>query len=175
MTNKTLGLEDAELASLLSQLNITYRVYHHPPLHDCQEADRLKLVRSGQRTKSLFLRDNYGKRHFLLITGAQASVDLKALSRQLKVSRLGFASSQRLLRYLGVAPGHVSLLALVKDPERAVQLLIDRELWQGECLQCHPLDNRTTWVLSLQDIECLLAYWRRPLELLTVPKLVTGS
>ncbi len=164
-------MAEVSLAALLRRLEIPYKIYKHPPLHDCREADRLELVRSGQRTKSLFLRDNYGKRHFLLITGAQASVDLKALSRQMKVSRLGFASEQRLERYLGVAPGHVSLLALVNDPDGEVTLWIDQALWQGEGLQCHPLDNRQTWVLSRQGIERLLDYWQRPCRLMAIPKL----
>ncbi|GAA4898583.1 prolyl-tRNA synthetase associated domain-containing protein [Ferrimonas pelagia] len=157
------------IASLLDQLSIAYQAYQHPPLHNCQEADRLQLVRTGLRTKNLFLRDNYGKRHFLLITTPDKAVDLKALSKQMSLSRLGFASAERLERYLGVQPGHVSLLALINDPDQAVTLWIDQALWCGESLQCHPLDNTQTWVIAPQDIETLLAHWQRALTLLTLP------
>lgn len=158
------------LESLLASLGIDYHEYHHPPLHDCSEADRLALDRDGQRTKNLFLRDNYGRRHFVLVTRHDKQVDLKALSRQMQLSRLGFASPERLLRYLGIAPGRVSLLALINDPEQQVELWIDQEIWQGEGLHCHPMDNTKTWVLMPKDIESLLNHWGRPLTLLPVPQ-----
>ncbi|SHH77273.1 prolyl-tRNA synthetase associated domain-containing protein [Ferrimonas marina] len=159
------------LETLVSQLSLEITRYQHPPLHDCQEADRLALVRSGQRTKSLFLRDNYGKRHFLLITRHDKAVDLKALSRQQGVARLGFASAERLSRFLAVAPGHVSLLALNNDPSREVECWIDEALWTGEGLQCHPLDNQHTWVLSADAVRSLFQHWQRPLVCLAVPSL----
>ncbi|WP_255418832.1 hypothetical protein [Moritella sp. Urea-trap-13] len=37
------------------------------------------------------------------------------LTKQLAVSRLGFASSERLYKYLGVKPGSVSLQATVHE------------------------------------------------------------
>ncbi len=162
------------LQHLLASLNIDYHAYEHPPLHDCSEADRLALARDGQRTKNLFLRDNYGKRHFVLVTTPEKQVDLKALSRQMGVSRLGFASAERLQRYLGIQPGRVSLLALVNDPEQAVTLWIDEAIWNDKGLHCHPLDNTRTWVLMPEDIQTLLAHWGRPLTLLAIPELDAG-
>ncbi|MBY6186388.1 prolyl-tRNA synthetase associated domain-containing protein [Marinobacter hydrocarbonoclasticus] len=162
------------LPELLADLNIDYHAYQHPPLHDCSEADRLALERDGQRTKNLFLRDNYGRRHFILVTAPDKQVDLKALSRQMKLSRLGFASAERLEKYLGILPGRVSLLALVNDPEQQVELWIDRGIWQGQGLHCHPMDNTRTWVLMPGDIERLLAHWGRPLTLVSVPEQTAG-
>ncbi|WP_261389340.1 prolyl-tRNA synthetase associated domain-containing protein [Ferrimonas balearica] len=159
------------LETLLAELGIGYHDYHHPPLNDCSEADRLALDRDGQRTKNLFLRDNYGRRHFILVTAPDKQVDLKALSRQMALSRLGFASTERLARYLDLKPGRVSLLALVNDPDKAVELWIDKALWHDEGLHCHPLDNTRTWVIPPQGIERLLAHWGRPLTLITVPEL----
>ncbi|WP_341502991.1 prolyl-tRNA synthetase associated domain-containing protein [Gallaecimonas sp. GXIMD4217] len=135
------------IESLLERLGIPYKRYEHQPLHDCLEADRLGLQRSGTRLKNLFLRDNYGRRHFLLLTRHDKAVDLKALSRQLGISRLGFASNERLEKYLGVKPGSVSLLALVNDSARQVELWLDEEIWQAEEFQCHPLVNTVTLVL----------------------------
>ncbi|QTL35866.1 prolyl-tRNA synthetase associated domain-containing protein [Pseudoalteromonas viridis] len=143
----------AQLAELLSSLGITYQSYQHPPLTTCQDADKLALEREGTRLKNLFLRDNYGRQHFLLITTADKQLDLKALSKQQGLSRLGFASDNRLQHYLGIKPGCVSALATVNDPQQQVQLWLDEALCEAALWQCHPFENDKTWVLSLSDLQ----------------------
>lgn len=145
------------LSKTLHDLGIEWLCYEHPPLYTCDEADALGLKRDGTRIKNLFLRDNYGRAHFLLLTHAETQVDLKSLSRQLNLSRLGFASSERLMRYLKVKPGCVSGLSLFNDENRSVELWIDRALWcDAELWQCHPFDNHLTWVLKKAD---LVRFW----------------
>lgn len=136
----------------LEVLQIDYQEYLHPPLHTCTDADFLKIERPGTRLKNLFLRDNYGRRHFLLITEHDKNVDLKALTKQLGVSRLGFASEARLEKYLDVKPGCVSMLALVNDQNKDVELLVDQSIWNSALLHCHPLINTATWILTKSDI-----------------------
>lgn len=124
----------------------------HPPLFTCEDADRLLVDRPGTRIKNLFLRDNYGRRHVLLLTRPDKQVDLKALSVQQGLSRLGFASNERLSRYLGVEPGHVSVLALINDVQGEVALWLDEELRAGDDFHCHPLRNTATVLLSRADL-----------------------
>ena len=157
------------LAALLADSDIDYQAFEHPALHTCQDADRLAVERPGQRLKHLFLRDNYGRRHFVLLTAHDKAVDLKALSKQLQISRLGFASAERLKKYLGIEPGCVSLLALINDPDRHVEVLIDEVVWQGGALQCHPLVNTATWVLSRQALGALLSHWQYEPAIISVP------
>ncbi|PCK29780.1 prolyl-tRNA synthetase associated domain-containing protein [Pseudoalteromonas piscicida] len=147
----------AVLAKWLAELNINYLDYDHPPLHTCLDADKLALNRQGTRLKNLFLRDNYGKRHFLFIIPADKQVDLKALSKAQGVSRLGFASTERLAKYLGVEQGCVSALALCNDVNQHVELWLDSELQSAQLWQCHPFVNTKTWVLTLDDLNC---FWR---------------
>lgn len=140
------------LAKQLATLGIDYLNYDHPPLHTCSDADELGLVREGTRLKNLFLRDNYGKRHFLFIIPADKQVDLKALSKAQGLSRLGFASKERLAKYLGVEQGCVSALALCNDSEQKVELWLDSELQSATRWQCHPLVNTKTWVVTLDNL-----------------------
>ena len=60
--------EKTKLAAALAQLDINYDVIEHPPLHGSLDADKFMVNRPGTRLKNLFLRDNEGKRHFLVIT-----------------------------------------------------------------------------------------------------------
>ncbi|KZN69079.1 prolyl-tRNA synthetase associated domain-containing protein [Pseudoalteromonas luteoviolacea] len=136
----------------LKALDITYLSYEHPPLANCDVAKSIGLEREGVGLKNLFLRDNYGKRHFLLITFAQKQLDLKALSKQQGVSRLGFCSTERLAKFLKVKPGCVSALAIGNDVEHQVELWLDKELADCTLWQCHPFENDKTWVLHLDDL-----------------------
>ena len=147
-----------QLKQQLSNLNIQFQEYNHPALHTCNDADYLKIERPGTRLKNLFLRDNYGRRHFLLITASDRAVDLKKLTKQLKVSRLGFASEERLQKHLGVKPGCVSFLALMNDTEQAVELLVDSAIWNSDLFHCHPLVNTETLVIPKPGIEKLLEF-----------------
>tara|TARA_B100000700_G_scaffold49981_1_gene52995 strand:- start:8939 stop:9472 length:534 start_codon:yes stop_codon:yes gene_type:complete len=164
----------AALETLFTALDITCEKLSHPPLATAQAADNIALERPGVRLKNLFLRDNYGRRHFLLITAHDAQVDLKALSKAQQVSRLGFASNERLQRYLGVHPGCVSMLALMNDPENQVELWLDEAIWEntppGMLYHCHPFDNRYTWLVGKQDLLRLFRHWQHQVQVLSVPK-----
>ena len=144
--------DKTKLAELLAHLDINYDVIEHPPLHTSLAADEFMIERPGTRLKNLFLRDNEGKRHFLVITAHNKQLDLKALSKQQGLSRLGFASSERLATYLKVAPGCVSMLALLNDKQNEVSLWVDQDIWHGDLFHCHPFENTQTWLLSKADL-----------------------
>lgn len=160
-----------DIMAQLAQWQIVPPLIEHPALFTCTEADRLLLDRPGTRLKNLFLRDNYGRRHALLLTRPDKQVDLAALSRQLGWSRLGFASSERLSRYLGIAPGHVSVLALVNDTAQAVELWLDNDLREGDDFHCHPLRNSATVLLSKTDLQRFVEHTGHRLQWLPIPAL----
>ena len=145
--------DKTKLAALLTHLDINYDLIEHPPLHTSLAADEFMVERPGTRLKNLFLRDNEGKRHFLVITAHDKQLDLKTLSKQQGLSRLGFASSDRLAKYLKVAPGCVSMLSLMNDKQNEVSVWLDQDIWQGELFHCHPFENTQTWLLNKADLE----------------------
>ena len=154
----TMLADKTKLEACLAHLDINYDVIEHPPLHTSLAADELLLERPGTRLKNLFLRYNEGKRHFLVITAHNKQLDLKALSKQQGLSRLGFASSERLATYLKVAPGCVSMLALLNDKQSAVTVWLDQDIWFGDLFHCHPFENTQTWILSKPDLEAFFEY-----------------
>jgi len=159
------------IRQLFYKLAIHYQQFEHPPLPTCRDADRLALERPGTRLKHLFLRDNYGRRHFLLATAHDQAVDLKRLSRQMAISRLGLASAERLARYLAVEPGCVSLLALINDNAGAVELWVDQAIWDNERFHCHPLVNTVTWVIPKRGVTRFLEHTGHTPRVIPVPKL----
>ena len=142
--------------SLLDELSIKYVRVDHVPVFTSDQARGLIPIKKAASAKNLFLRDKKGRNHFLLVYDDRNKIDFEQLANQIGSSRLSLASPQRLKAHLGVDPGAVSLLALVNDPDFKVQLLFDRELWDKKFLQCHPLVNTATLVISMLDLKRFL-------------------
>jgi Ala-tRNA(Pro) deacylase len=146
-----------DLDAFLREHDVAAERHSHPPVMTVEESERLVPKLPGAKTKNLFLRDRKGARHFLVTVPHDLPVDLNALGAALAAGRLGFASPERLARHLGIAPGSVSLLALVNDADDAVEFVIDRRLWQAPAVQAHPLVNDATLVIAHADLERFLA------------------
>lgn len=158
-----------DIYKFLADNNIEYERHDHPPVFTCEDVNRLVPPLPGAKTKNLFLRDYKGRQHFLVIVGYEKVVDLKALSSILGVSKLSFGSAERLQRYLEVDPGAVSVLAIVNDLNKVVEVIIDTTLWQCESFQFHPLVNTSTLVLSRDNIKRFLDITEHRFRILDVP------
>lgn len=157
------------LYSLLDRLAICYQRIDHAPVFTCEEASKLLPGLPAARTKNLFLRDPRSERLFLVVAPEESRVDLKALATALGVKRLSFGSPERLAAVLGLTPGAVTLLAMVRDTERAVTLVVDHTIWQAERVQCHPLVNTATLIITLDDVRRLLAHLGREATVMALP------
>lgn len=137
-----------DLDAFLAGHDITYVRHEHPPVFTCEEEQRHVPESGAARTKNLFLRDRRGRRHLLLVTSCTKQVSIAAFAEVSGADRLSFASPERLMRYLGVEPGSVTVLGLVHDREHAVELFVDADVWAAPSLHAHPLRNDATLVLS---------------------------
>ncbi|MFM5679690.1 prolyl-tRNA synthetase associated domain-containing protein [Aeromonas veronii] len=155
--------------SLLDQLAIPYQRFDHPPVFTCEEASKLLPDLPAAKTKNLFLRDPKSERLFLVVSPEDHRVDLKGLATMLGVKRLSFGSPERLDAVLGLTPGSVTLLAMVRDREKAVELVVDEAIWQAEQVQCHPLVNTATLIVRLDDVRRLLAHLGREATVMRLP------
>lgn len=155
--------------TILDNLLIRYERIDHPAVYTSEEARRLIPYRPAKDAKNLFLRDKKGRRHVLLVIDDQKSVHFKNIEKQTGLSRLSLGSPERLMKYLGVTPGAVSLLALINDSEGKVEVLIDSELWQGEKIQAHPLVNTATVVMAIRDMERFIEHTGHTYQFVDVP------
>ncbi|OQY57538.1 MAG: aminoacyl-tRNA deacylase [Desulfobacteraceae bacterium 4572_88] len=141
-----------DIYQYLDDHDIRYERHDHPPVFTVEDVNWLVPPLPAAKTKNLFLRDGKGKRHFLVIVGAEKSVDLKALKGVLDASRLSFGSPERLMKYLGITPGSVSVFAIVNDTDKAVEVVLDESLWKSDAFQFHPLINTSTLVISQDNL-----------------------
>lgn len=147
---------------------IPYEMFEHAAVFTVEESLKLPSM-PGMGTKNLFLRDSKGTRIFLVTVGHDTRVDLKALQSILDIDKLSFASAETLKELLGVEPGSVTLLGLINDSERKVEVVIDRDLWAADLLQCHPLRNTATTVLSHEALEKFLRATGHAPKVIEVP------
>lgn len=141
-----------DVYKLLNDMGISYHEAAHKAVYSMQEMVEVGLDSYGMVCKNLFLRDDKGERHFLVVLAQSKRADLKSLARQLSCKSLGFASAKRLQRYLCLGPGEVTPLAILNDDERAVTVVWDSDLQGQAQLGIHPLDNRYTIWLSFDDL-----------------------
>ncbi|MBR5500871.1 MAG: prolyl-tRNA synthetase associated domain-containing protein, partial [Clostridia bacterium] len=121
-----------KVCTFLEELEIEYQCMEHPPamtMEDCRAVDEALGV---NMCKNLFLCNRQQTNFYLLLMPGDKPFKTKDLSAQLGVARLSFASPEQMEQMLGVTPGSVSVLGLLQDTEREVQLLIDEDILQGE-------------------------------------------
>lgn len=158
-----------DIYAFLEAHRIPYQRLDHPPVLTVEEASRLVPPGPGAPTKNLFLRDEKGRRHFLLTVAADKSVDLRRIAGTLGSSKLSLGSAERLARYLGVEPGAVTVLALINDPDHRVEVFIDEDLWASPALRCHPLVNTATLIVPRDGVGRFLAATGHSYRLVHIP------
>ena len=79
-------------------------------------------------------------------------MDIHDIEHRLHQGKLTFASPERMMKYLGVRPGSVSLFALVNDLNHEVTLFVDNELRKAAKVSFHPNDNTASLVISNADM-----------------------
>lgn len=146
-----------KLLAILKDYGILAKTYEHPPVHTVEESRNLRGDIPGIHTKNLFLRD--GKRNFyLIVADERTKIDLKSLTSKIGANgKLSFASSDALNDILGIQPGSVSLLAVINDLGKRVNVIIDESLLASSLINCHPLVNTRTTSLSKEDIKAFLS------------------
>ena len=149
--------QEDRVAAYLRGLEIRFDPYQHPPIATAEEGERHWAGIDAVHCKNLFLRNQKGTRHYLVILAHTKRADLRAVADQIGDGKLSFASPDRLMKYLGVTPGSVSPFGLIHDHDHHVRVYLDRELKQAPRISFHPNINTATFVLSYSDFERFLA------------------
>lgn len=142
----------AALFARLRALGIATTTVTHPAVYTVEQAKAQRVRHDGTHVKNLFLRNKKGAM-WLVVLAEERVVDLKELGRRIDAGNVSFGSPERLRRYLGVEPGSVTPLAVVNDPDAAVQVVLDARILQRDPVHCHPLIN--TMTTSIDGAELL--------------------
>jgi Ala-tRNA(Pro) deacylase len=160
-------LEEPVVARL-NELGIPFTRHEHPPVATVDEATAHWSDIDATHCKNLFLRNQKGTRHYLVVMTASKRADLRAIADQIGDGKLSFASPERLMTHLGLTPGSVSPFGLINDREHAVHVVLDRDFQSSTRLAFHPNINTATLTISAEDFGKFLASCGNPMQYVDV-------
>lgn len=156
---------------LLDQLRIPYWRLDHSPtatIQDCHDVDKRLDI---EICKNLFLCNAQKTAFYMLMMPGRKKFKTAHLSKQIGSARLSFAGPEFMEEFLDITPGSVSVLGLMNDKNKRVQLLIDKDVIDHhEFIGCHPCINTSSLKIRTADIlEKFLPYVDHPYILVDLP------
>lgn len=162
---KMFGKEEVKV--FLKEKGIPFRWVEHKAVYTIEEMEELGLEKMEEMAKNLFLRDQKGKNHFLVVIRADKQANLKELGEKLGGVRLSFASEERLEKYLGLKKGAVTPLGILNDTACAVKVFLDKDFLEKEEIGVHPNDNTASVYLKTADLMQIIKEHGNSLEVLS--------
>ena len=143
---------EIKVYDFLDSCNIDYERVDHAPamtMDDCKAVDDVLEV---VMCKNLFLCNRQKTSFYLLLIPGDKPFRTKEFSSALGISRVSFADESHMEELLGLSPGAVTVMGLINDIDRDVQLVIDRDVISSEYIGCHPCVNTSSIKVKTKDI-----------------------
>ena len=136
----------------LDNLGIRYLRTDHERADNMEACNVIDAVLGVVICKNLFLCNRQKTVYYLLMMPGGKKFKTKELSAQIGSSRLSFADGTDMLRLLDIEPGAVSIMGLMNDRGHAVNLLIDKDVLEGEYIGCHPCVCTSSLKIRTADV-----------------------
>lgn len=146
--------KEIRVYDFLDKLGIQYQRIDHEAamtMEACEEIDHA-LGDNTTICKNLFLCNRQETDFYLLLMPGDKTFKTKDLSAQIHSARLSFAKPEYMEKYLDITPGSVSVLGLMNDSEKKVQLLIDEDVMKEPYFGCHPCINTSSLKFTTEDL-----------------------
>jgi Ala-tRNA(Pro) deacylase len=160
--------QELEVRARLEALGIAFDRHGHPPIDTAEAGEQYWTGIDAIHCKNLFMRNQKGTKHYLVILNYLKRANLRAVSDQVGDGKLSFASPERLMTHLGVTPGSVSPFGLIHDPSHQVRVVLDRDLKSADRISFHPNINTATVVLAFADFLRFLDWCGNPVQYVSV-------
>lgn len=148
------GREEKELRvyDFLDRLGVQYMRVDHEHTDTMEACKGVDEILDIFICKNLFLCNRQKTKFYLLMMPGDKPFKTKELSAQIGSSRLSFAGPEHMEELLDIRPGSVSVMGLMNDKEKRVQLLVDRDLLEPEYFGCHPCVNTSSLKIGTGDL-----------------------
>ena len=160
--------QEESVYARLNALGIGFVRHEHEAVATVDQAAAHWAGIDAMHFKNLFVRNQKGTHHYLLIIRHSKRADLRALADQIGDGKLSFGSPERLMTHLGVTPGSVSPFGLIHDQSHGVRVVIDRDLKTADRVSFHPNINTVTITMARADFEAFLTGCGNPVQYVTV-------
>lgn len=143
---------EIKVYELLEKLGIEYQQVDHEAANTMEACEEVDKILGVQMCKNLFLCNRQKTNFYLLLMPGDKPFKTKDLSKQINSARLSFAEPEFMEEFLDIKPGAVSVMGLMNDSEKQVQLLIDKPVAEEEYIGCHPCVNTSSVKLKIKDL-----------------------
>ena len=143
---------EVRVYDLLDELGIEYERTDHEEANTMEKCNEIDKILDTIICKNLFLCNRQQTEFYLLMMPGDKPFKTKYITKQLGCSRLSFAPSEKMLEYLDIKPGAVSIMGLMNDKDNKIQLVIDKPVVESETLGCHPCVCTSSLKFKTQDI-----------------------
>ena len=143
---------EVRVYDLLDKLGIEYERTDHEKANTMEKCNEIDKILDTIICKNLFLCNRQQTEFYLLMMPGDKPFKTKYITKQLGCSRLSFAPSEKMLEYLDIKPGAVSIMGLMNDKDNKIQLVIDKPVVESETLGCHPCVCTSSLKFKTKDI-----------------------
>lgn len=144
--------KEVRVYDFLDKLGVAYQRIDHEATMTMEACMEVDYALEATICKNLFLCNRQETLFYLLMMPGDKKFKTKDLSAQIGCARLSFASAEYMEKFLDITPGSASVLGLMNDKEKRVQLLMDEDILEGEYIGCHPCINTTSLKLKKADL-----------------------
>ena len=150
---------------LLDSLGIEYERADHEAAMTMEACLEIDAALGARTCKNLFLSNRQETAFYLLLIPGDKPFKTKDISAQIGSSRLSFGSHELMEELLDITPGSLTVLGLMNDINRRVQLVIDKDVIAKDHVRCHPCRNTSTLKIRTTDLlgKILPALHRNPI------------
>ena len=137
---------------LLDALDVSYQRIDHEAAMTMEACAEIDKVLDATICKNLLLCNRQCTAFYLLMIVGEKHFKTSTFSKQIGSSRLSFAAPEYMEQFLDITPGSLSVLGLMNDREKQVQLLIDGDILKEEFFGCHPCINTSSLRMRTADL-----------------------
>lgn len=144
--------KEIRVYDLLDSLGISYQRIDHEAAMTMEACAAVDEVLEATICKNLLLCNRQNTDFYLLMIEGSKQFRTSTFSKQIGSSRLSFAKPEYMEQFLDITPGSLSVLGLMNDRDHRVELIIDRDILDGEFFGCHPCINTSSLRLKTSDL-----------------------
>lgn len=144
--------KEIKVYDLLDSLGMEYERTDHEEANTMEACNEIDKVLDVIICKNLFLCNRQETQFYLLMMPGEKPFKTKDISKQIGSARLSFGKAEFMEEYLNIKPGAVSIMGLMNDTEKHVQLLIDKPVLESEYIGCHPCVSTSSLKIKTKDV-----------------------
>ena len=136
----------------LEENGVGYIRAEHDEAATIELCENVEKIIDAKICKNLLLTNRQQTVFYLLLIKGDMVFKTKYLSAQINSARLSFANAEQMETLLDVTPGSLTVLGLMNDKEKKVNLLIEENVLKEEFFACHPMVNTATVKFKTEDL-----------------------